>query len=344
MSEHNNEFEFIQPNQINEEQKASMRTRIISAIVGIVIAVPLVVLGDFLFFAFVAFLLFASTWEIIHCAKKKYCIALYIVAFLIAIALTYWPIIISIPDYVSGAKEFGWHIYTAFERVYISISMVALGAIGVFTMVLIDKGFTVRDACFIFTMMLLICIGYQSGLYLRYIPSIANNAINGGMPSSYFNMFDNLESSLLIVYVLIATFMTDAGAYFVGVFFGKHKMLERISPKKTWEGFFGGIIISSIVSFAFAFLFSMFGHPLLIGVLDFDHWYLILILSFLIPMASVLGDFVFSSAKRFFGIKDFGNLMPGHGGALDRLDSVIFTLTTTAVFISAAYYFLSLVK
>ena len=343
MSEHDKELEFLQPNELNEEQKASMKTRIISAIVGVIVAVPLIVMGDFFFFAFIAFLLFASTWEIIHCAKKKYNIALDIVAFILAIAMTYWPIIMSIPGYIDGSIQFGWHIYTAFEKMYISVLVFAVSAIGVFSMVLIDKGFTVRDACFIFTMMVLICVGYQAGLYLRYIPSIIHHA-NYGVPSTYFNLYDNLESSLLIVYVLVATFLTDGGAYFVGVFFGKHKMLERVSPKKTWEGFFGGVIISSLLSFVFAFLFALFGHPLLIGVLDLEHWYLILILSLLIPLASVLGDFVFSSAKRFFDIKDFGNIMPGHGGALDRLDSVIFTLTTTAVFISACLYFMSLIK
>ena len=154
----------------------------------------------------------------------------------------------------------------------------------------------------------------------------------------YFNFFDNFESCLFMIYLLLGTLMTDTGAYFVGVFFGKHKMNERISPKKTWEGFWGGIVISSFISFAFGFLFSMFGHPLVMGVLDFDHWYLILILSIVIPFVSTLGDFVFSSVKRFYGIKDFGRIMPGHGGVLDRIDSVIFVLIVAGMFMMLVSY------
>ena len=331
----NNEF---QPNEITTEQKTSMKVRIISAAIGIVIAVPLIVLGDIFFFLLVSFLVFCGTYEIIHCAKKKYNIALYIVAFILAILMTYWPIIRSIPNFVNGTKEFNWHMYTMFEEIKISISILALSAAGLFFMVIIDKGFSVRDACFIFTMMILITIGLQSALIVRYFPSQVYHLLYPDASTQFMNMYDNLESCLLLVYVLIGTFMTDAGAYFIGVFFGKHKLNPRISPKKTWEGFFGGIFFSIIFSFGFAFLFAVFGHPLVHGIFDKEHWYLILILSSILPFVSTFGDFVFSSAKRYFDIKDFGNLMPGHGGALDRIDSVIFTMLTTAVYISLIQY------
>jgi CDP-diglyceride synthetase len=102
--------------------------------------------------------------------------------------------------------------------------------------------------------------------------------------------------------------MTDIGAYFIGVFFGKHKMNPRISPKKTWEGFVGGIVISLVFSLGFALILSVCKHPLVYGILDLEHWYLILALSFIIPLVSTLGDFVFSCAKRHFEIKDFGEV------------------------------------
>ena len=331
----NNEF---QPNEITTEQKTSMKVRIISAAIGIAIAVPLILLGDIFFFLLVSFLLFCGTYEIIHCAKKKYNIALYIVAFILACLMTYWPVIRSIPEFVNGTKVFNWHMYTMFEEIKISISILALSAGGLFFMVIIDKGFSVRDACFIFTMMILITIGLQSALIVRYYPSQVYHTFYPHASTQFMNMYDNLESCLLLVYVLIGTFMTDAGAYFIGVFFGKHKINPRISPKKTWEGFFGGIFFSIIFSFGFAFLFALFGHPLVYGVFDKEHWYLILILSVALPFVSTLGDFVFSSAKRYFDIKDFGNLMPGHGGALDRIDSVVFTMLTTAVYISLIQY------
>lgn len=151
-------------------------------------------------------------------------------------------------------------------------------------------------------------------------------------------------SSMLFVFVGIGTFMTDTGAFFVGIFFGKHKMNPRISPKKTWEGFVGGIVVSFICSFGFGMALCATGNPLVIGLVDMEHWYILLILSILIPFVSTLGDFVFSSAKRYFEIKDFGNLIPGHGGILDRVDSLIFTMITCAVVLSLAQYWGSFVK
>ena len=329
----------LQPNELTPETKASMKTRIISAIVAAVICIPLISVGDCFFFAFVTFAIFVGTYEIIHCAKKKYNIALYIVAWVLALLMAYWPMIRSIPGFVRGDIVFNWHLYTMVEELYISILILVLSVCGLFFMLIIDKGFTVRDACFIFTMMLTITVGFQSALVVRYFPSQQlPTELRSQLGNGYFNLYDNLESCLLIVYVLLGTFMTDIGAYFIGVFFGKHKLNPRISPKKTWEGFFGGVIISTIVSFAFGFIFSLTGHPLVYGVLDRERWYLILVLSLVIPFASVLGDFVFSSAKRHFGIKDFGNIMPGHGGVLDRLDSVIFSMLTTATFITLYQY------
>ena len=331
----------IKPNDLSTEAKASMKTRIISAIVGSALAVPLILLGDFFTFAAVGFVLIVSTYEIIHCAKKKYNPALYIVAFILALLMCYWPIIKSIPGYISGEDmNETWRVYDAYKDLYISIPILALSAFGLLTMVLVDKGFTVRDACFMFTMILLITVGYQSILYLRYLPSQIYHAQPGVGRGSYFNLYDNLESALLLIYVFVGTFMTDAGAYFIGIFFGKHKMLERVSPKKTWEGFFGGLAFSIVASFGFGFGFALGGHPLVYGILDADHWYLILILSLIIPLAATLGDFVFSSCKRYFGIKDFGNIIPGHGGMLDRLDSVVFTMIVTAATLSTFIYWI----
>lgn len=347
--EKKNKNEILQPNELTTEVKASMKTRIISSIVALFIAIPMLLSGDVFFFIFTIFVVFCSTYEIIHCAKRKYNIALYIVAFIFAMCMTYWPIVISLHACIRNAKDVGfqqafagWRIYSAFGNLNYSVTILALGAFGVFAMVLIDKGFTVRDACFILAMMMIITLGYQCGAYLRYFPSYQYRfGLETQHPAtSYFNWFDNLESGLLFAYVLIATIMTDVGAYFIGVFFGKHKMNERISPKKTWEGFFGGVIISTLVSFGVALPFILTGHPLVYGVLDKNHWYLILILSFILPFVSTLGDFVFSSVKRYFGIKDYGNVMPGHGGVLDRLDSAIFSFITAAVFINIVQYWM----
>jgi phosphatidate cytidylyltransferase len=133
--------------------------------------------------------------------------------------------------------------------------------------------------------------------------------------------------------------MTDTGAYFIGILFGKNKINPRISPKKTWEGFTGGIIISTLFSFVFAMILALCGHPIL-KCLDTDNWYLVLIISLIMPLFATLGDFTFSALKRHYEIKDFGNILPGHGGVLDRVDSLIFTATATAIVVSIILSFI----
>ena len=337
--------ELLQPNELTEETKVSMKVRIITSIIALAICIPMLGAGSIFFFIFTIFIVSCSTYEIIHCAKRKYNPALYIVAFIFAMVMTYWPDYLYAHDCIKNGTfvvsyEGGMRIYEAFHSMNYSITILALGAFSVFFMVLIDKGFTVRDACFIFAMMVVITLGYQCGAYLRYLPSVKYHELNPTATRAIFNIYENIESSTLFFYVLLGTIMTDIGAYFIGVFFGKHKMNERISPKKTWEGFFGGIFFSTVVSFAFALILALTGHPVVYGILDKQHWYLILILSFLLPFSSTLGDFVFSSVKRYFGIKDYGNIMPGHGGILDRLDSCIFSFITAAVFMSVVQYWM----
>lgn len=132
----------------------------------------------------------------------------------------------------------------------------------------------------------------------------------------------------LFVYLLIANFATDTFAYFGGYFFGKHKLNERISPKKTIEGSLAGFIGSLLVSLAFYFAIAL--HVSGPTVMYF-------MASLLIPILSQVGDLAFSLVKRHFNVKDFGNIFPGHGGVLDRIDSLIFSLI---VFYSLTLIFL----
>lgn len=113
--------------------------------------------------------------------------------------------------------------------------------------------------------------------------------------------------------IIIATYCCDTAAYFSGRFFGKHKLNERISPKKTIEGSIGGWLFGAICSFVFAYFF----------IPDMLLWEM-LATALILPISGQVGDLAFSAIKRCYGIKDFSNLLPGHGGVLDRLDSLIF--------------------
>lgn len=115
--------------------------------------------------------------------------------------------------------------------------------------------------------------------------------------------------------------MADAGAFFAGSLFGKHKLCPNISPKKTVEGAIGGVFTCVLAAVAIGFLFGNLITPqltvnfiplIIIGVCD--------------AVLSIVGDLSFSLIKRTIGIKDYSNLFPGHGGMLDRFDSIIFTV------------------
>ncbi len=131
-----------------------------------------------------------------------------------------------------------------------------------------------------------------------------------------------LFSPGIIVGFFILLWANDSGAYLVGITIGRHRLMERISPKKSWEGFFGGALLALIV----AWLLSGW-----LGVIDTWKW---MIVSVLITVAGTYGDLVESMLKRSIGVKDTGTIMPGHGGFLDRFDSTIVSYPLVFLFIS----------
>ncbi len=126
--------------------------------------------------------------------------------------------------------------------------------------------------------------------------------------------FPELYEPMSVFGILGLVWVSDTVAYFVGSKFGKHKLFEKISPKKTWEGTIGGVIGTLTVSWLASQYFTDFSKPewLAIGVT--------------IGIFAPLGDLVESMLKRSVGVKDSGNLLPGHGGLLDRFDAFIFVL------------------
>ncbi|MES2309940.1 MAG: CDP-archaeol synthase [Verrucomicrobiota bacterium] len=124
------------------------------------------------------------------------------------------------------------------------------------------------------------------------------------------------DTSMAVLYLLAVTKFTDVGAYVVGKLIGKHKMIPHISPGKTWEGFCGGVAISTLLSVGLAH--SIPGLELLQGM---HAW----ILGILISLGSVIGDLAESVVKRDAHVKDSGHAIPGIGGILDLIDSLIFT-------------------
>lgn len=147
--------------------------------------------------------------------------------------------------------------------------------------------------------------------------------ITFGMSSFTYLIYDNFFSIYYIVLALGIPWCSDAGAYFVGSKIGRHKLCPNISPKKTIEGAVGGIVSGILGSIIISLIFQLFIYATPNVSINYGVIFAIGVAN---SILSILGDLTFSLIKRSCKIKDFGNIMPGHGGLCDRFDSVIFTV------------------
>lgn len=257
-----------------------MKTRIITAIIGIVFCVTLMIFGETLPILIV---IAAAAATSIMCAeflttKQLHKNPLILVLTLLFSALT--PVISACTDY--------WYI-----PVFI-YSMLMF-----FSLVLARDKVKVGDMTFAFSGCVVITLSLSTITRLVFT--------SGGWHSFY------------LVVALVGPWMADSAAYFAGSYLGKTKLCPEISPKKTVEGAIGGIIgaIAGMLIAGVVFQFLVYR--------NFSVNYLaLLVIGFYCSIVSILGDLAFSVIKRECGIKDYGSIMPGHGGLLDRFDSVIF--------------------
>lgn len=122
---------------------------------------------------------------------------------------------------------------------------------------------------------------------------------------------NHYSGAIWLLYVMILVWGADSGAYMFGKLFGKHKLAPKVSPGKTWQGFIGGLVTAAVISWGYGMWANLNVAPVIL-----------LICSVVAALASVLGDLTESMFKREAGIKDSGHLIPGHGGILDRIDSL----------------------
>lgn len=144
--------------------------------------------------------------------------------------------------------------------------------------------------------------------------------------------FNEHHGLIFLILGLCGAWIADSGAYFVGTFCGKHKLCPKISPKKTIEGFFGGVVITGLIFVAICIVYEkcITDNPIKIN------YVLIAVAGMVCAVIGTVGDLSASLIKRQCNIKDYGNIMPGHGGLMDRFDSVLFVLPTFYAFISLA--------
>ena len=129
-------------------------------------------------------------------------------------------------------------------------------------------------------------------------------------------------SHMLPLAIFVFIWCNDSGAYFVGCSIGRHKMWERVSPKKTWEGTIGGVVVAMIAGYVMSIFFTQMNVWQWMG------------LAAVVAVSGTYGDLIESCMKREMGIKDSGNILPGHGGMLDRFDSTILAVPCALIYLS----------
>ena len=154
--------------------------------------------------------------------------------------------------------------------------------------------------------------------FSQVLAAVFGGAIIPYMLSALVSLRAMPEGRLFVLLPVISAFLTDAGAYFVGVLIGKHPAFPNVSPNKTVEGFAGGLVIGTLSMIIYGFaIASVTSYQVNFAALTFC--------GLAGSLFTELGDLAFSLVKREYSIKDFGSLLPGHGGVLDRFDSMVFT-------------------
>lgn len=258
-----------------------MKERVISAIVALLIIIPLLLLGGIYFNILVAILGLIGLWELFRVKKNM-------------------------PNFIKGIGYILFLVlliygYTFNGKVYLmNFSFAVICFLILFTSLLVynnNKKYSVEDIFYILSSIIFL--------------------------SAAFNLFIVVRSKSLIltIYLLLITTMTDTFAYVIGSAIGKHKLMPTVSPNKSIEGFVAGLIGGTLIATIFYILY-----------IDSSSIILTIVMTLILSIIGQAGDLIFSSIKRHFKIKDFSNIMPGHGGILDRLDSIIFVLFGYIIF------------
>jgi CDP-diglyceride synthetase len=337
-------------NEITPKAKASFRNRVIVAAVLVAILIPTFVIGGWVFFIAVALFLGIAVHEMVTVTGKKYPWYLWLFAYIIVFSFTYWFVIksnlgnyLAIKEYNSvhpaSTEEFHFSLEEHFGSLDISVIGITV-AIGIyFLMGIIGHTLNFDDVSFFITFSIMLGLGFQAAFFCRYYPfylyktGTFEDVKILGMSSTELigsSVFKYAISGELLAFVVLGTTANDTFAYIFGSLWGKHKLNEKVSPHKTWEGFWFGWLGGTIVCLIFGLTLTFCGFPML-PTLTSSTWYWVVLLSVVIPLLGDLGDLSFSFIKRHYAVKDYGTILQGHGGMIDRVGSDLFACLGTAV-------------
>lgn len=289
-----------------------MKERIITGAILMALFIPLVIIGGIPFYILIALAIGWAMYELMKATegkndKKEHClnwpIWLLVFCSLITVFGAFYPYFLNL--FSGNGFVFSTFMIPVFPFVLLTFIL--------FFMTVVNEKVKIQDSLMVIAMSTFLMLGAQS------VSLVSDMGLQ------------------FVLFVLFTCFLTDMGAYFVGFLFTKkfktHKLNERISPKKTIEGSIGGIFFGTLIPFLLT-LIPVFKleNDAIFGI-DLS-WPIVLLLAFLLSIIAQLGDLTFSAIKRHYDIKDYSQLFPGHGGVLDRLDSVLFNMIFFATIIT----------
>lgn len=272
-----------------------MKQRIITAIVLVLIAIPICVFSSTAIFPIaISFLSVVGVYELLGCMKTRKNLFISVPLYVMAVAA---------PLCVRYLKDI---IFAHPEKIVLGLLVYALYLLALWI------------------------ISYEKDQQVDmniYLTSVLVSLYIIGAFSSVVMIRDASHGEFYLYFIFIGAWVTDVFAYFSGRLFGKHKLMPNTSPKKTIEGSIGGMAFCVIIFVAYAAVINQFTAS------DISLW-LVAIAGLLSSVVSQIGDLSMSVIKRTYGIKDYGKLFPGHGGVLDRFDSILAVSIILAIFLA----------
>lgn len=258
-----------------------MKKRIISAIIMLAITIPVLIVGKIPFeiFALILSVISIYEWHKVYKTKKQIPLFIRIISYLLVPTIIYLNIHYNDIQYLLNGNY-----------LLIVLLMLTLPIIFIHD----NKKYNIEDASYTIIGTLIISVAFIGFITVR----------NTGLA--------------YLIYLALITVMTDTFALVTGMLIGKHKLCKTISPKKTIEGFIGGLVMGTVIP-VLMYLYIIDSNATL---------YILIPITILLSVIGQLGDLLFSSIKRQYDVKDYSNLIPGHGGILDRLDSLILVVMT----------------
>lgn len=270
-----------------------MKVRILTSIAILAVLVPIVLLSQYIMYPILLSLLAAiAVFEMLRvCGMER--------EWFVAVPAYLYALAFPLSSYfVTGERLYAFLLIIF---AFIFIYLIYLMAISVFS-----KGrLTVARVSEVFYTLTYIIVSFTSMSVIRYV--------------------DRSVGLYVVILAFVAAWMTDVSAYFVGTFIGKHKLIPDVSPKKTVEGSVGGVFFATVSLPLYGFILDLIIKELSVNYLA------LVVLGLVLSVISQIGDLIASLIKREHGVKDYSNLLPGHGGVMDRFDSLLPVSTAILV-------------